>query len=309
MCFAQCHLKRLLAFSTVSHTGLFLVGAGLLTPRGLAGAALYIVSHGMVKGGLFLAAGILLNRFASVDTNELRGRGRIFPWLGAVFLAGGLGLSGLPPFGTFLGKSLIEGAANEAGYVWVPALLLVCSALTGGAVLRAAGEVFLGWGPMWQAGGDAPTHEEKETKEDYDRPPLVMLGPAAVLTLLALLPGLWPWVERPVRAAAARFEDPSGYYREVIEGRPAPLAVGPSESLLPGVLYGVGAAAAAAGLAFLALFPRMVPRQARKAAQALTRPPLAALRALHSGHVGDYVAWIVAGVALLGGLCALLFSA
>ena len=150
----------------------------------------------------------------------MRGRGRIFPWLGAVFLAGGLALSGLPPFGTFLGKSLIEGAANEAGYGWVPALLLVCSALTGGAVLRAAGEVFLGWGPMWQAGGDAPTHEEKETKEDYDRPPLVMLGPAAVLTLLALLPGLWPWVERPVRAAAARFEDPSGYYREVIEGRP-----------------------------------------------------------------------------------------
>ena len=42
MCFTECHLKRLLAFSTISHTGLFLVGVALLTPQGLAGTALYV---------------------------------------------------------------------------------------------------------------------------------------------------------------------------------------------------------------------------------------------------------------------------
>ena len=191
MCFAECHLKRLLAFSTISHTGLFLLGVALLTPHGLAGSALYVLGHGLVKGSLFLAAGILLNRFGSVDENELRGAGRGFPRLGLAFLVGGLALSGLPPFGTWLGKSVLEEAAGRLDYGWLKPLLLVASALTGGAVLRAAGRVFLGIGPApdHDQDGDTPKREEKETDEDYDRPPAVMFVPA--LTLLGLCARGW----------------------------------------------------------------------------------------------------------------------
>ena len=146
MCFGQRHLKRMLAFSTISHTGMFLIGAALLDAKGLAGTALYVLGHGLVKGSLFLGTGILLNRFATVDENKLRGRGKIFPLLGVLCLIGGLGLSGLPPFGTYVGKSQIDEAALKLGYVWMPAVLLVAAALTGGAVLRATASVFLGWG-------------------------------------------------------------------------------------------------------------------------------------------------------------------
>src|SRR5207248_1084428 len=76
MCLAQRHLKRLLAFSTISHTGTFLLGLGLLTPAGLAASARYVPEHALLKGALFMAAGILLHRFGTVDEHDLRGRGR-----------------------------------------------------------------------------------------------------------------------------------------------------------------------------------------------------------------------------------------
>jgi multicomponent Na+:H+ antiporter subunit D len=62
MCYAQRHLKRLLAFSTISHMGMVLLGIAMLTPQALAGAAIDVMGHALVKGGLFLAAGILLHR-------------------------------------------------------------------------------------------------------------------------------------------------------------------------------------------------------------------------------------------------------
>src|SRR5438477_2948132 len=67
MCFSQRHIKRLLAFSTISHVGLFLCGIGLLSPKGLAGVATYVVGHGLTKAALFMLAGVLLHRFGTID--------------------------------------------------------------------------------------------------------------------------------------------------------------------------------------------------------------------------------------------------
>src|SRR2546430_15318857 len=76
MCFAQRHVKRLLAFSTISHVGVFLCGIGLLSAQGIAGAAAYILGHGLTKAALFMLAGVLLHRFRTVDAFDLHGRGR-----------------------------------------------------------------------------------------------------------------------------------------------------------------------------------------------------------------------------------------
>src|SRR5579871_2886828 len=67
MCFAEHHLKRLLAFSTIAHAGLMLAGFALLTPKALAGFVVYALSHGFIKGGLFLCAGIVLHRLRSEE--------------------------------------------------------------------------------------------------------------------------------------------------------------------------------------------------------------------------------------------------
>src|SRR4051794_4554280 len=76
LCFAQRHLKRLLAFSTVSHMGILVCAFGLLSAEGISGAALYAVGHGFVKGALFVCAGSLLHRYRSVDELKLHGRAR-----------------------------------------------------------------------------------------------------------------------------------------------------------------------------------------------------------------------------------------
>ena len=96
MCYTQRHLKRLLAFSTISHIGVFVCGIGFLTAHGVAGVAVYVIGHGFTKAALFMLAGVLLHRFGTVDEFDLHGRGRELRVAGVLFGVGGLLLSALP---------------------------------------------------------------------------------------------------------------------------------------------------------------------------------------------------------------------
>lgn len=248
---------------------------------------------------------MVLNRFGSVDENRLRGRGGRLVWVGILFAAGGLALSGMPPFATCSGKALIEDAAERLGHRWVWVVFLVCSALTGGAVLRTSAAIFLGWGHDLNKEAHTPKHEEKETEAKYQRAPLVMLAPVGVLLVLALGMGLWPALARETRRAASGFQDPVSYSSLVLAGRP-PARIAAAEGPPPrGYLRGAASAGSAAALALLALFRHRLPRALRRIGRT-AKPLLSALHALHSGHVGDYVVWIVVGVAVLGGFCAVL---
>jgi len=146
MCFGQRHIKRLLAFSTVSHVGLLTIGLGVLKEGALAGVALYVLGHGLVKAALFLVAGLLLHRFSSVDELELHGRACRMQATGVVFFAAALGLASMPGFATFLGESGIIDGAKGIGQGWVRAVFVIAGVLTAGAVLRVWGRVFRGMG-------------------------------------------------------------------------------------------------------------------------------------------------------------------
>ncbi|HEY2601071.1 MAG TPA: proton-conducting transporter membrane subunit [Thermoleophilaceae bacterium] len=298
--FAQSHLKRMLAYATVSYIGLFLIGFALLTPDGLAGTAIYLVADGCVKAALFVGVGILQHRLWSADELRLRGEGRGMPYTAALFVLGGLALASLPPFGTFLGKSLIEDAAVKAGYGWVIVVFVIASALTGAAVLRAAGRVFLGLGP---GGEPEPSFEidreesdEPETEEPRDRTPALLFVPAAVLVAAALALGLMPGLEHAALRAATAFVDRQGYAAAVLRGAPAPAphVSGPPAASALDYLYALLSVLGALGLAAFALM-----RPLRSLG-----PGVTALRRLHSGRVGDYVAWLTLGVAAFGGLFA-----
>ncbi|MER6924470.1 proton-conducting transporter membrane subunit, partial [Streptomyces spiralis] len=142
MCWYQRHIKRLLAFSTIAHTGLFLIAVGVLKAEADDGAALYILGHAGVKAALFACAGILLDRYGTVDEFSLHGRARHLRGVGATFAVAGLALAGLPPFGTGLGKAVSEEAVGAP----LTVVYVAASALTGAAVLRVAARVFLGFG-------------------------------------------------------------------------------------------------------------------------------------------------------------------
>ena len=301
MCFGQRHLKRLLAYSTIAHVGMFLMAVAALNPAGTAGAVTYVVGHAGIKSALFLLAGIALNRYGSVDERTLYGRGRDHRWAGALFVLGGLALAGLPPFGTGLGKSIAEDAVSTAGYAWGPALFVLVSAVTGGAVLRAGLRIWFGLGPAPPtARGEATTdgEEEPDVEHRLDRTPATMLIPILLLFGVGLVGGVLPALPDAFARAAERFVDPGGYAAQALAGSPpAPLhhLTGMWWSASGAALDLVSAAAAVA-LALLSLYGGSLPDGVRRAAGRL-QPAYVVMRRLHSGHIGDYAAWFVAGLA------------
>ena len=220
-CFRERHLKRLLAFSTISHAGMFLTGIALLTPLGLAGVAVYVAGHALVKAALFLCVGIVLHRLGSVNETRLHGRGRRLRYTGVVFTLAALGLSDLPPFATFLGKAWISGSAATRGMTWIIVIFVIASVLVGGAVLRVAGGVFYGLG---DPPGEDPemakeaSEETSETEHARQRTPLTMIVPAAALALAAISIVFAPHLGSAAEAAALRFQDQTAYNATVLSG-------------------------------------------------------------------------------------------
>jgi multicomponent Na+:H+ antiporter subunit D len=310
MCFAQRHLRRMLAFATISHVGLFLIGVGLLEAGGLGGVAVYVLADGAVKASLFVCVGVLGHRFASVDEHTLRGRGRDLPITAGLMALGGLALASLPPFGPFLGKSLIEASATELGYGWVAAVFVIASAATGGAVLRACGRIFWGGGVEVDHGPDpfaAPKGEaDPEVEYPRERVPLTMTIPTVTLLVCGLGVGVVPGLAEHVQGAAERFVDRPGYTAVVLAGRAvAPAGVGTVEGTKAvDWLFAALSLGGAVGLAWVALARGRVRDAVRPGVAAAADRALRGLRELHSGHVGDYVTWLVVGTVVLGGIFA-----
>ena len=241
----------------------------------------------------------------------LHGRGRRLPVTGVIFTAAALGLADLPPFGTFLGKGWIE---DSAAAPWLTAILLVCGILVGGAVLRVAGGVFYGLGdpPGEDPRMAAEANEETgETDEARQRTPLSMLVPAAALTALGLAAGvaaMVPKVAAGLVAAAARFQDQPAYIATVLTGarvtRAVPLhPAAPADVTVASVVTALCSVLGAAALALTALYWRRLPllRRGYEPGAGLT----VAVRRFQSGVINDYITWLIAGVATLGGLLAL----
>jgi multicomponent Na+:H+ antiporter subunit D len=304
MCLSQRHFKRLLAYSTIAHVGLFLVALGCLDPSGSAGALLYVAAHAGVKSALFLIGGVILAKYGSVDEAELHGCGRDAGSVRWLAVAGGLALAGLPPFGTALGKAVSEDAGSAAGYAWVPVLFVAVSALTGGAVLRVAGRVFFGLGPPPVEETGQTTGEEERESEPLRQVPPTMLVPIVVLLAGSLAVGVIPGAHAAAERAGSFFTDPAGYRAAALDR--ASTAVAPSHAG-DWTGKGVGLGLLSAGLAVAVAAAGIWSRRIRDAIPGVgwAARPLALLRALHSGHVGDYVAWLMLGVAALGGFIGL----
>jgi multicomponent Na+:H+ antiporter subunit D len=304
MAFEQRHMKRMLAFVTVAHSGLILMGIALLEPLGLGGAAIYLVADGAAKAALFVCIGIVQHRVGNVDEDDIIGQGRGLRYTGMAFALTGLALAGLPPFGTALGKTLMEHAAEEVHASWTFWVFAFASLVTGAAVLRAAGRVFLGWGEREATESPAEVEadvEGTETRGARDRTPIPMGIAAGVMLVVALGIGLWPGLGAGAEESAHSFSDREGYARTVLEGEP-PAEPPPAPDEGASIPIGLSLAGGAAALAVVALFRRRaVPESFRAAVHGSAGRGIHGLRAVHSGDVDDYVAWLTLGVAILGG--------
>ncbi|MGW4487421.1 complex I subunit 5 family protein [Amycolatopsis sp. NPDC004368] len=300
LCFTQRHLKRMLAYSTIAHTGMFLCGLAAQDGEASAGFLLAVAGHAGAKAALFLLVGVLMDRYGSVDEDELHGRATHSRLEGALFVLAALVLAGLPPFGVAFGKDVTEHALDHAGLGWLVAVFVGASAVTAAAILRAGLRVYFGLGPPPadnSADKTTGSDEEPETSAPLGRTPLTMTAAVGLLLTGALAVGVVPWFHDIAATAGRQEYDRGGYLHDVLPAvgagpPPPPVTVAWSG---PGLAFAGLTLLLTAGLTAAALWPRRTP--------SWPGPATAAVRILHrghSGHVGDYVAWLLVGVTALG---------
>lgn len=114
---SQRDLKRLLAYSSIEHMGILAIGVSFASPLAVAGTLLHVLAHAAAKGTSFFGAGSVARKLRTKDLERIQGRARLLPWTGPLLIAGMLGLSAMPPFGTFRSElSIVAGGlAGGAG--------------------------------------------------------------------------------------------------------------------------------------------------------------------------------------------------
>jgi hydrogenase-4 component F len=190
----QRDFKRMLAYSSVEHMGILVLGVGI---GGLAvyGALLHLINNGLTKGVLFLSAGNIHRAYGSKLTDNVCGAIHRVPLSGALFLAGFLAITGSPPFGPFVSEFTIVSTAMGSGQF-----------LAGGLFLLLLGVVFIGMGATVLAvvQGDPPARTTDKGYHDT----IATCAPVLLFMALVLLLGLYvpPPLESLLREAAQLLE-------------------------------------------------------------------------------------------------------
>jgi NADH-quinone oxidoreductase subunit M len=182
-------IKRLIAYSSISHMGYVLFGLSLLFSGEppqivqvvLAGTVLHLVNHAVSKGLFFLSAGAIMKQLEIRDIREMGGLAGKMPITATSSTIAALSIAGVPPFACFISEFLIFVGAfqvigNDGFYLLPTALMLIATVLSLAYALRYISHVFLG--PL-------KTSSAKET-------PFFMELAMLVLAVFAIVLGIWP---------------------------------------------------------------------------------------------------------------------
>ncbi len=140
----ETDLKRLIAYSTVSQIAFIFLGLSTGSVIGAAGALLYILMHGLAKGGLFLCAGIVEQNTKTKDITKLGGLISTMPITAITFAICAFAVMGLPPLGLFFSKVMVIWGAIDAKEPWIALTFVIGAVLTMIYMLRVFVMVFLG---------------------------------------------------------------------------------------------------------------------------------------------------------------------
>ncbi len=190
----QKDMKKLVAYSSVSHLGFVTLGTFALNPLGLEGSVLQMVNHGLSTGGLFLLVGIIYERRHTRLISDYGGLAHVMPVYATFSLILFLASMGLPLLNGFIGEFMILQGAFSANRVW--AYWAVWGIVLGAAyLLWLYQRVF--WGQV--------THEENRRLTDLSARELATLVPLVVLCFWI---GIYPkpflaFLHKPMAAVAA----------------------------------------------------------------------------------------------------------
>lgn len=144
---AQRDMKRLIAYSSVSHLGFCTLGLFALNRLGVQGAALQLVNHGLSTGGLFAIIGMIYERYHTREISQLGGLSRKLPWLAFFMLVFTFSSIGLPGLNGFAGELLILIGMFQRGFAEGPALWQTQFQTI--AVIAVSGVVLGAWYMLW----------------------------------------------------------------------------------------------------------------------------------------------------------------
>ncbi len=173
----QADMKRLIAYTSVSHMGLITLGIFAMTSQGQAGATLYMVNHGFATGALFIIAGFLVSRRGSHLIADYGGVQKVAPVLAGLFLIAGLAGLALPGLNTFVSEFLVlvgTFTRYEAAAIFA----------TAGIILAA---IYILW--MYQRTMTGPVQPQVANMPDLKPRELWAVGP--LIALIVVL-GVYP---------------------------------------------------------------------------------------------------------------------
>ena len=184
--YAQKDVKKLVAYSSVSHLGFVMLGLFALNPQGVAGGILQMINHGLSTGALFLIVGMIYERRHTRDIDAFGGLWKVMPIYGALTLIVTLSSMGLPGLNGFVGEFTILLGAWEAGQsggpigsYWYAGLAALGVILAAVYMLFMFQKLFLG--PV--------TKEENKSLKDLNWREIATLVP---LLILIFWIGLYP---------------------------------------------------------------------------------------------------------------------
>ena len=140
----ETDLKRIIAYNTVSLIGFIFLGLAISNEMAVAGALLYVLMHGLAKGGLFLCAGIIEQNTKTKDITQLGGLIKTMPVTAVSFLLCAFSVMGIPPFGGFFSKYMVITGAIQSGQFWISLIFLLGAFLTIIYLFRVFNLVFMG---------------------------------------------------------------------------------------------------------------------------------------------------------------------
>jgi NADH-quinone oxidoreductase subunit M len=174
----QPDLKKLVAYSSVSHLGFIVLGTFALTSGGLQGAVIQNVNHGLTTGALFLLVGMIYDRRHTKKIADFGGLQKVMPIYAGFFLFMIFASIGLPGLNGFVGEFLVL----VGSYASLPVLAVIAAS---GVILAA---IYLLWAYERVFTG-VPDKEENQTLSDLSIREVSLLAPLAVLVLVL---GIYP---------------------------------------------------------------------------------------------------------------------
>jgi len=180
----QTDIKRLIAYSSVSHMGLVMLGVFALGEVSMTGAALQMVSHGLLTGLLFAMAGLTIHNTEERDLRKLGGLARQVPVIGVIFSIAGLGSLGLPLTSGFAAEFITFAGAFSSGVVDGVQVYTILSVI---GVVLAAGYIL--W--MIQRTFYGPPQEKfNEVKDADGLEKVYMFAFVALIMLVGIYPAI-----------------------------------------------------------------------------------------------------------------------